>query len=140
MFGAFPDKHATESEKDFIRSFELAGGDGVSEEFLANVFAHKKFTNVELIKGDICETVPAYIQNHSALKIALLHIDVDVQKPTEIILQYLYEKVVPGGVIVFDDYGIVEGETRAVDNFVSDKNLSLQKLPLCHTATFMRKQ
>ena len=66
--GAFPDKHATESEKDFIRSFELAGGDGVSEEFLANVFAHKKFTNVELIKGDICETVPAYIQNHSALK------------------------------------------------------------------------
>jgi hypothetical protein len=70
------------------------------------------------------------MKQNPQLKISLLHIDVDVYEPTKIILETLWDKVVKGGVVVLDDYGTVEGETKAVDEFVSQiGNLYIQKLP-----------
>ena len=62
-------------------------------------------------------TVPQYVSAHPELKIALLHIDVDVYKPTVVILNNLYKKVVKGGLIILDDFGEVTGETKAIDEF-----------------------
>ena len=45
---------------------------------------------VELIKGDIIQTVPDYIINNKDIKIALLHIDVDLYEPSIVILDNLY--------------------------------------------------
>jgi hypothetical protein len=47
-------------------------------------------------------------------------------------LQKLFDRVVRGGVIVFDDYAVVEGETIAVDEFLSDKRYILRKFPFSH--------
>ena len=47
----------------------------------------------------------------------------DVKEPTDFALEKLYERVVPGGLIVFDDYNSVAGETISVDNFLKQKNL-----------------
>ena len=94
---------------------------------------------MELVPGDVVETIPAYVAAHSELRIALLHIDVDVYKPSQVALESLYELVVPGGLLIFDDYGTVAGETRAVDELVQLHGLKLEKLPYTHTPSFVRK-
>lgn len=38
-------------------------------------------------------------------KIALLRIDVDLFKSTEVVMEYLYPRVVPGGYVISDDWG-----------------------------------
>ena len=86
------------------------------------------------------DTVPDYVNNHPELKIALLHIDVDVYKPSVAILKHLFDRVVPGGLIVFDDYGTVAGETRAVDEFFLEQNIIIEKLSISHIPSYIRKK
>lgn len=113
-FGRFPES-SEGSDREFVRKFEAAGGRGISIDELREVFSEKSFENYELIQGDIVMSVPKYVAEHPEFKIALLHIDVDVYNPTVVILGYFYERVVKGGLIVFDDYGTVAGKTRAID-------------------------
>ena len=50
-------------------------------------------------------------------KIAILRLDGDYYASTKICLNYLYDKVVPGGFVVIDDYGTYEGCKKAVDEY-----------------------
>lgn len=140
-FGEFPREGENADNQAFIERFSAQGGDGIPRDSLMEVLAYKRFENVELIQGDICATVPQYVTEHPALKIALLHIDVDVYRPTKVILEHLFERVVPGGVIVLDDYGTVAGETQAVDEFCSKatEKVSIQKLPISHVPAYIRR-
>jgi hypothetical protein len=138
-FGSFP-RTSSEVDDGFIEQFEKEGGDGVSISELGECLKYKKINNVELIKGDINSTLEEYIVNNPALKVALLHIDVDVEKPTKTILKNLYNRVVPGGLIVFDDYGVIHGETKAVDDFFVNMNIKIQKLPFSRTPVFIVKE
>ncbi|TIH11994.1 dTDP-6-deoxy-L-hexose 3-O-methyltransferase [Marinifilum sp. JC120] len=138
-FGKFPEQEHVEDKK-FIEIFESDAGDGISKDELAQVFKHKNIENYELIEGDICSTIPEYLVDHPELKVALLHIDVDVYKPTKVILEHLYDRIVPGGLIVFDDYSIVAGETQAIDEFFADSGAQFEKLKISHRPTFYRKK
>jgi len=138
-FGKFPEQTSA-LDKKFIESFEGEGGYGISIEEMQNVLKHKAFANVELVQGDICETIPNYLSERPELKISLLHIDVDVYKPSVTILNNLYDKVVNGGLIVFDDYGTVAGETQAADEYFHGKDVCFEKLPISHIPAFVRKK
>ena len=137
-FGKFPEQQDP-NDTAFIRQFEGAAGYGISEDELRSVFEHKAFRNYELVKGDILETVPAYVASHPELRIALLHIDVDVYEPTLAIMNHLYDRVVRGGVVILDDYATVAGETRAIDEFFDGKTISLKKLPISHIPAYFTK-
>jgi hypothetical protein len=136
-FGKFPLQENTADNK-FIKRFEEESGDGISKEELDEFIKRKKIENYELIKGDILETIPKYLETHPELKIALLHIDVDVYEPTKVILENLFSRVVKQGIIILDDYGTVDGETRAVDEFFSERNIKIEKMPLSHVPSFIR--
>lgn len=140
-FGSFPDDHEDAANKEFIRRFSKAGGDGIGRESLVEVLAHKGFDNCELVAGDICQTVPQYALDHPELKISLLHVDVDVYRPTKVILEQLFGRVVKGGLVVFDDYGTVAGETHAIDEFLekAERELVIEKLPISHIPAYIRK-
>ncbi len=56
-------------------------------------------------------------------EIALLHIDADWYASVKVVLDNLYDQVVPGGFIVFDDYGYWEGCRQAVTEFFSANRL-----------------
>lgn len=126
-FGKFPDNLKLESDKQFVQEFENAGGYGIGKDELESLLNRKGFRNYQLIEGDILKTLPEYIRNNPALKVALLHIDVDVYEPTKIILESLWDKVVKGGIIMLDDYGLVEGGTRAIDEFFQGKEVVIHK-------------
>ena len=121
-FGTFP---ATNSPADsqFIEYFEKSAGGGIPKEDLERVLNRNNFDNVELIKGNILQTLPAYLGKKLQLKISLLHIDVDVYDATKLCLEYLFDRVSAGGVIVLDDYGDVDGVTRAVDEFMQARRI-----------------
>ncbi|MEQ8396087.1 TylF/MycF/NovP-related O-methyltransferase [Thalassobaculum sp.] len=107
--------------------FETALRDAIAI-FDADRFIPYK-ARVELVKGNIEETVPHFVENNPGIRIALLHFDVDLYRPTLSALEILWPLVVPGGIVAFDEYGIPpwEGESRAVDEFFADKKVKLQR-------------
>jgi len=56
-------------------------------------------------------------------KIAILRLDSDWYASTKICLEHLYDKVVPGGFIIIDDYGTYEGCRKAVDEYIYNNNI-----------------
>lgn len=76
--------------------------------------AHKGFESTEL-----------------AEKIAFLHLDMDVYEPTAFALEQLMPRMVRGGIVVFDDYTMVEGATRAADELCQRHGLRMEKLSNC---------
>ena len=138
-FGKFPDDLTLESDKDFVTNFEGAGGYGVSKEHLNDLLKNKKVENYELIEGDILTTIPEFLEKNTSLKIALLHIDVDVYEPTKVILEALWDKIVSGGILMLDDYGTVEGETQAVDEFFAGKGVEIHKPRFYHIPSYIIK-
>ena len=140
-FGRFPQGGEDAANRAVIRRFCAEAGDGISRESFIQVLAHKGFENVELVEGDICSTLPQYVMEHPELKVALLHIDVDVYRPTQVILEQLFDRVVHRGLLVLDDYGTVPGETQAVDEFLqkTQRELLIEKLPISHIPAYIRK-
>ena len=139
MFGKFPNKLSLKSDLEFVEKFESEGGYGISQKDLSHFLAKKNTENFELIAGDITKTLPVFIKNNPDIKIAMIHIDVDVYEPTKLILESLWDKVVKGGVVMLDDYETVEGETIAVNEFFADKDVVISKPPFYHIPSYIVK-
>lgn len=134
MFGEFPKECKIQSDKTFAEQWnEKFSEEFLSQEDLYKSLNHKKINNVQLIKGNILETIDDYLLENPHTRIALLHIDTDVYEPAKKALELLFDRVVKGGVIVFDDYATVEGETVAIEEFFSDKEYTIKKFPFSHT-------
>lgn len=86
---------------------------------------------IELVKGDATKTIKEYVAKNGGFRAALVNLDFDIYEPTRAALECLYEVVVPGGVIVLDEYAVHEwgGESRAVDEFFKEKNITLKSFP-----------
>lgn len=70
--------------------------------------------SVRFVKGNILKTLPETI----IPDISLLHIDLDFAELTEKCLEHLYPELVPGGIVIVDDYGVEEFNCReAVDEY-----------------------
>lgn len=137
-FGSLDEKDGAESPD--VGKKESGFHSGVFEEPLLdaiNIFDTDRFIpykpRIVLVKGDILETVPDFVKSNPGMRIALLHFDVDLYKPTMIGLQHLWPLVVPGGVVLFDEYGIPpwEGESKAVDEFFEGEKISIKRLDWC---------
>jgi len=139
-FGKFPRSNLSLKEDlDFIDVFEGAGGDGLSIDEVEAVLKTKNFQNIILNEGNVFDTLPAYLDLNPATRISLLHLDMDVKEPTVYALDLLYSRIVPNGLIVFDDYNAVPGETDAVDEFIAKHRLRIEKTPYCYIPSYIRK-
>jgi len=139
-FDTFPTTNF-EADKPHREQFLAeTGSDPISKEQLQEVLENKNNNHmVELIEGDITKTVPDYILQHPEMKIALLHIDVDIYEPSVTILEYFYPKVVSSGIIILDDYGRFPGETKAIDDYLENKNIKIHKFPYSRTPCYIIK-
>lgn len=130
-FGEFPETSFIEDQelrKEFI---ELDGKEGIAVEQLREVLVQKQCANnIELIKGDICSTVPDYISKYADLEVSFINLDVDIYEPSKVILESLYPKLSVGGVLLLDNYGEFPGETKAVDDYLNNINISIQECTL----------
>jgi hypothetical protein len=140
-FGEFPVSESySENDINFVDQFSKAGGDGIEITQLEKSLRFKGFVNYELIKGDVKMTINEYLSAHTALKISLLHLDMDVYEPTSYSINLLWERLVPGGLVLIDDYATVEGATRAVDEFLSNHKCKIYKPSTAHVPAYIIKE
>jgi len=140
-FKGFVNFDKEDGKEDKERGKMLEGFDGGAfEEILEDaisIFDKDRFIpykkRVVLVKGNIEETVPVFVEDNPGLRISLLHFDCDVYKPTKIALEELWPLVVRGGVVLFDEYGLRpwQGESIAVDEFFKDKDIKIRRLDWC---------
>lgn len=91
---------------------------------------------VKFLKGWFKDTLPvAPIQ-----KISVLRLDGDLYESTMDSLTNLYAKVSPGGFIIVDDYGAIEGCRRAIHDFRESNNISEPLLKADWSCVYWRKQ
>lgn len=96
-FSGLPAKTSTEQERltwDYTMYDSEAVYAGVCEKFA-------RYKNVNIIRG----IVPDSFEQAAPEKIAFLHIDMNSEQAEILALEYLFDRVTPGGVIVFDDFG-----------------------------------
>lgn len=86
-----------------------------------------------IVVGNVCETLPQWLDDNPEARFCLINLDVDIYEPTTIILDHCWDRVVPGGVVVLDEYATSKwpGETKAWDDFAARRGLrvSLQRFP-----------
>ncbi|MEQ8786845.1 MAG: TylF/MycF/NovP-related O-methyltransferase [Pirellulaceae bacterium] len=140
-FGAFPDSQYQPDQAYRRRFIEAAGDESISADQMRQVLAHKNcHRHVDLVEGDVCQTVPEYVRQNPHLKISLLNLDTDVYEPAKVILEHLYPRIVRGGVLILDDYGTFPGETQAVDEYFHDQPVEIKKFPFCMTPSYIVKR
>jgi O-methyltransferase len=64
--------------------------------------------------------IPSRFEEVSDMKFSFVHIDVDLYQPIWDSLEFFYPRLIPGGIIVLDDYGYLAfpGAKKAVDEFL----------------------
>jgi len=131
-FVGIPGDRLTQHERD--QGFAGRHG-GTSADYVDEFLAHWR-PRYRICPGDIFDTLKS--TDVGALSFA--HIDLNAVAPTQLALEFAYERLVNGGMIVFDDYGGAGFETqrKAIDEFFS----SLPKTPICLPASqaFVIKQ
>lgn len=86
--------------------------------------------NVRFVQGRVEETLPREAPD----RIALLRLDTDWYESTKHELIHLYPRLVPGGVLIIDDYGHWEGARKAVDEYLAERQIPLLLCRIDYTA------
>jgi hypothetical protein len=75
--------------------------------------------SIILIKGDASKTSKEFNDKNPGARIKLLYLDMDVAEPTYNVLNNLWDKIVVGGKVVFDEYGFHKwDESTGADKFL----------------------
>jgi O-methyltransferase len=127
-FDGFSPKYSSEADfPDDPKFFDFADRDYKRPEIYEHVtarFAAKPY--VAIHRGAVPETLTA-----APGTIAFLHLDMNSPGPERAALDALYDRISPGGVIVFDDYGwaLYRLQKQAADEFLAARGLSILQLP-----------
>ena len=78
--------------------------------------------NLHYVVGDVMET----LKDKTTIpeKIAILRLDTDWYESSKYELEQMYDNVVRGGIIIFDDYYHWDGQRRATDDFFKSRNIN----------------
>jgi O-methyltransferase len=123
-FEGFPESQISEEEK--VMGIQEYGGDHYK-----NVYEDVRDTfslfPVEIIKG----LVPDTLEKCKAKSICYLSLDMNAVKPEIAAAEFFWPKMVPGGVIILDDYGFKKhiNQKLAFDEFARNKNVEILSLP-----------
>lgn len=85
---------------------------------------------VHLIKGDVLETIPPFIEANPHLVVSLLYLDMDLYEPTRAALEHFVPRMPKGAVIAFDelDNPMWPGETLALLESMGMGRFALRRL------------
>jgi O-methyltransferase len=78
--------------------------------------------NLHYMIGNVMETL--HDKTKIPEKIAILRLDTDWYESSKYELEQLYDNVIKGGVIIFDDYYHWNGQRKATDDFFMSRNIT----------------
>ncbi|HKB43973.1 MAG TPA: TylF/MycF/NovP-related O-methyltransferase [Chitinophagaceae bacterium] len=77
--------------------------------------------NINYVIGKVEDTLV-----HTApSQISLLRLDTDWYESTKIEMEILFPKLVPGGVLIIDDYGYWQGARKAIDEYIHANKIKI---------------
>ena len=86
-----------------------------------------QWRNVNIVVG----AVPTTLSEVHADQVAYLHLDMNSSAPEVAALEYFWERLVPGAVVLLDDYGFpgYEAQRRAMQALARRRDLAIASLP-----------
>ncbi|HMO78949.1 MAG TPA: TylF/MycF/NovP-related O-methyltransferase [Candidatus Paceibacterota bacterium] len=121
-------------DERFSSKKEMERNKSMSYEDRKNLFEDVKKTfekfNVEIIKGAIPETLELV----KSQKICYLSVDMNCVQPELAALNFFWDKMVSGGIIIIDDYGYANSHNEQKsghDEFARSKGIEILSLPTC---------
>ncbi len=143
-FSGFPS--VNENDKKGRSSFVQPGGYGVDSfsriSKAITLFDANRFIGhvpkIELIKGDVCESLPRFLNENAHVIPSLIHLDMDIHQPTKIALDLLLPKMPKGAVVVFDELNVKDfpGETVAFMEALPANSVALKRMPFCSRISY----
>lgn len=113
--------HLTEyNETALSNGFYATSADEVRENF-------REFKNVEIVAGFIPDT----LDQLTSSELAFVHIDMNNPAPEVAALRYVWERIVPGGIVLLDDYAQKNFELQkaAMDELSQEMGFHILALP-----------
>ena len=138
-----------------IDSFEGLGEPADEDEQHRNVVGIFSDTSVEHVRNTLSEFpdvsitkgwVPEVFQQVPKRTYSFIHIDVDLYEPTKFCLNFFYPQLSVGGIIVIDDFGPLQGETKyvgcakALMEFCDEKGIRFAALTTGNAVIFKNAQ
>jgi len=131
-FKGFPNTSEFDNP-DYAQKGKLATNSFDDLKKCIELFDMNRFLNfspkVELIKGNMSETVPKYLKDNPQTIVSLLFLDVDIYEPTKIALEYFVPRMPKGSIIAFDELNdkAWPGETKALFDTIGIHNFKIQR-------------
>ena len=125
-FEGFPDPK--EYEKKLIsgikKGYYKSSLESVKIFLASSGIDNEDIKEINFVKGYLEDTLINYKNN-----ISLLHIDVDLAESYKTVLNTLWDNIVVGGIIIFDEYNTKKWvtATQAINEFVKRKNLTINE-------------
>ena len=137
-------------KQDKISKVITGGGYSVAEnyyEYLLKLASYHEEENamsnikkVELIKGDVLNTVPQYFENNPETIVSLAYFDLALYEPTKVCLERVINSCIKGSIIVFDELNDSDypGETIALKELVNIRDISIERSEILPDRTIWR--
>lgn len=111
---------AARNEEHFRSGFYVRGADSVR----ASV---AEWHNVRIIVG----AVPGTLSQIDSPQIAWLHLDMNCAEPERAALEFLWDRLVPGALVLLDDYAYrgFAAQKRSMDEFAVSRGVAIASLP-----------
>ena len=99
-----------------------------SQEIVESLLRKMDIHNARILKG-IFPDQTAHLMEPEA-RFRLCHIDVDVYQSSKEVTDWVWERMVPGGIIVYDDYG--DKTTDGVTRYLEEQSSMTDRLVICN--------
>lgn len=144
-FAGFPEltKEDEKSISEFAKKGEFAADSYADLQRCISLYdAHRYISHipkVELIRGDVVETIPKYIEDNPQLMVSLLYLDMDLYKPTKVALENFIPRMPKGAVIAFDELYSKHfpGETKALLDTIGIRDLQIEKFSFTNYKSYV---
>ena len=93
----------------------------------------------ELVKGDVVQTLPQYLERRPETIIALAYFDLDLYQPTKTCLELIRHRLAKGSILAFDELNMeaFPGETIAALEVLGLKDHKLIRDPIVPHQSYM---
>ena len=131
-FTGIPEGQVSEEENKFysdigVNAAVANNAEKYSEDIFSQVKTQFSGYNVKVIQGKVPDT----LDQVDTEEVCYLSIDMNITMPEIAAAEHFWEKMVPGGVIVLDDYGWYWHlpQKRAFDEFAEKRSVKVLSLP-----------
>jgi Macrocin-O-methyltransferase (TylF) len=117
-----------ECENGVLKKSEDALRNGLYIRGIDSVTANfSQWKNTLIIKGSVPET----LSQVETQNVSYLHLDMNCAPPEVAAINFFWERLVPGAIVLLDDYAYrgYELQKQAMDTFAKEKNVMIASLP-----------